>query len=67
MEKLQKGIKDLLIKMGENPKRIDLIGTPQRVQEMLSSFLTGYKEPLTDPLGTPYPIDHQHQKNLITV
>ena len=67
MEKLQKGIKDLLVKVGENPKRIDLIRTPERVQTMLSSFLTGYHTPHFDPLGNPYSIENSHQNDTIVV
>lgn len=43
-KKAEKLIKDLLVLIGENPKREGLIGTPERVAKSYKKLFGGYKE-----------------------
>jgi len=45
---MRKLIKELLIKLGENPQREGLLKTPDRVEKSLSFLTSGYNENLDD-------------------
>ena len=48
---MQKLIKELIIKLGENPDREGLINTPQRVENAYQFLTSGYKENIDDILN----------------
>ena len=43
-KKIEKAIQDILEAIGEDPKRKDLVGTPQRVAEMYEEIFSGIKQ-----------------------
>jgi len=43
-KRIEKAIKDILEAIGEDPKRKDLLGTPQRVAEMYQEIFSGISE-----------------------
>ena len=45
---MQNLIKELIIKIGENPEREGLISTPRRVEDAYKFLTSGYKENLDD-------------------
>lgn len=67
MDTFQNRLRDLLLKIGESPVRIDLGKTSKRIQKMLLSFLTGYKNPPEDLLGSIYPIKETEFSDIITI
>lgn len=67
MDALQDHLRDLLLQMGENPARVDVGKTSKRIQKMLLSFLTGYKKPSEDLLGSIYPLKTTEFNDIITV
>ena len=48
---MQNLIKELIIKIGENPEREGLISTPRRVEDAYKFLTSGYKENLDDILN----------------
>ena len=42
--KIEESIKDILIAIGEDPKRVDLKGTPKRVAQMYEDIFSGIKQ-----------------------
>ena len=48
---MQKLIKELIIKLGENPDREGLINTPQRVENAYQFLTSGYKENIDEILN----------------
>lgn len=45
---MQKLIKDIILKLGENPDREGLLKTPKRVEKALNYLTSGYKQNLDD-------------------
>jgi GTP cyclohydrolase I len=43
-KKIEKAIKEILVAIGENPKRKDLLDTPKRVAEMYEEIFSGIKQ-----------------------
>ena len=43
-KKIAKAVRDILEAVGDNPKRPDLLGTPERVAEMYEEILSGIKK-----------------------
>ncbi|MFH1128707.1 MAG: GTP cyclohydrolase I FolE [Candidatus Omnitrophota bacterium] len=43
-KKIEKAIKEILVAIGENPKRKDLLDTPRRVAEMYEEIFSGIKQ-----------------------
>ena len=43
-KKIVKAVRDILSAIGENPKRVDLLGTPARVADMYEEVLSGIKK-----------------------
>ena len=43
-KRIEKAIKEILEAIGEDPKRKDLLGTPQRVAEMYQEIFSGISE-----------------------
>ena len=43
-KKIEKAVHDILIAIGENPKREDLVETPKRVAEMYEEIFSGIKQ-----------------------
>lgn len=43
-KKIEKGVKDIIKAIGDDPNRVDLRGTPKRVAEMLEEIFSGIKK-----------------------
>ncbi|MGC8728256.1 MAG: GTP cyclohydrolase I FolE [Elusimicrobiales bacterium] len=54
MKDISKNIKDILIKIGENPDREGLRKTPQRVNSALSELLSGYEKDIDKILNNAF-------------
>ena len=57
-KKIEKAIRDILIAVGENPKRRDIKDTPRRVAEMYEEILEGYKLDPEKELEVIFEKDH---------
>ena len=49
-KKIEKAIYEILVAIGENPKRKDLLDTPKRVAEMYEEIFSGIKQNPEDEL-----------------
>ncbi|MFA5085131.1 MAG: GTP cyclohydrolase I FolE [Candidatus Omnitrophota bacterium] len=57
-KKIEKAVKDILIAVGEDPKRKDIKDTPRRVAEMYEEILEGYKLDPEKELEVIFEKDH---------
>src|SRR5690606_10967850 len=63
-EKREKGIRDMLIGIGENPDREGLLNTPTRVIRAWREICSGYK---ADPAKLVTPFDGENYDEMISV
>ena len=58
IKKIEKAVRDILIAVGEDPKRKDIKDTPRRVAEMYEEILEGYKLDPEKELEVIFEKDH---------
>ena len=59
-EKIKKAVRDILEAIGENPKRRDLLDTPQRVAAMYEEIFSGIKKDAASELEVV--LEHKHDE-----
>jgi len=62
-KKIEKAVTDILLAIGENPKRRDLLETPKRVAEMYEEIFSGIKQNPEDELEVI--LDQKHHEIIL--
>ncbi len=62
-KKIEKAIRDILVAIGEDPKRKDILNTPRRVAEMYEEIFSGLKEDPQKELEVV--LDQKHEEIIL--